>query len=167
MANRFYSPNQQFCDGTGLHHMPVALLPSMRRGHRRLLRPIRIRRLRSPNTNPVVLDSAGRAGNIFLQNLAYKVVLSDVNSNPSSGPTIRSIPRIIQPGPSCFPVPGARTVTTAGTAGSDRRSALIPIGTPPITSSMFAPRPAPHPQRSGRLLMPLLPLPSFRSHKDT
>jgi len=28
------------------------------------------------------LDSAGRAGNIFLQNLAYKVVLSDANNNP-------------------------------------------------------------------------------------
>jgi hypothetical protein len=37
--------------------------------------------LTSPNTNPVVLDAAGRAGNIFLQNLAYKVVLSDANNN--------------------------------------------------------------------------------------
>src|SRR6266851_303705 len=33
------------------------------------------------NPNPIILDSAGRAGNIFLGTNAYKVVLQDINGN--------------------------------------------------------------------------------------
>jgi hypothetical protein len=37
------------------------------------------RALTVPNQNPVPLNSAGWAGDIFLQNLPYKVILSDSN----------------------------------------------------------------------------------------
>ena len=40
-----------------------------------------------PNTNPVVLDSSGRAGAIFLQNLAYKVVFAPAtDTDPPASP---------------------------------------------------------------------------------
>lgn len=38
------------------------------------------RALTIPNTNPVILDASGFSGNIFLQNLAYNVVLTDSNN---------------------------------------------------------------------------------------
>lgn len=39
--------------------------------------------LSSPNTNPVILNAAGRPPfDIFLQDLGYKVVLTDANNNP-------------------------------------------------------------------------------------
>lgn len=81
MANRFYSPNQQFCDATGLPYAngTLAFYASQTSTP---LATYSDSALTSPNTNPVVLDAAGRAGNIFLQNLAYKVVLSDANNNP-------------------------------------------------------------------------------------
>ena len=80
MANRFYSPNQQFCDGTGAPYAGGSLA-FYASGTSTPLATYSDSALTIANTNPVVLDSAGRAGNIFLQNLAYKVVLSDVNSN--------------------------------------------------------------------------------------
>ena len=41
----------------------------------------------TPNTNPVVLDSSGRAGSIFLPNLKYKVVLAPANdTDPRASP---------------------------------------------------------------------------------
>lgn len=81
MANRFYSPNQQFADNTGLPYAGGSLA-FYASGTSTPLATYSDSALTIANTNPVVLDSAGRAGNIFLQNLAYKVVLSDVNSNP-------------------------------------------------------------------------------------
>lgn len=81
MANRFYSPNQQFADSTGLPYAN-GTLTFYASGTSTPLATYSDSALTIPNTNPVVLDSAGRAGNIFLQNLAYKVVLSDVNNNP-------------------------------------------------------------------------------------
>jgi hypothetical protein len=81
MANRFYSPNQQFCDTTGAPYA-AGTLAFYASGTSTPLNTYSDSALTIPNTNPVVLDSAGRAGNIFLQNLAYKVVLSDSNSNP-------------------------------------------------------------------------------------
>jgi len=81
MANRFFSPNQQFADATGLPYAGGSLA-FYASGTSTPLTTYSDSALTVPNTNPVVLDSAGRAGNIFLQNLAYKVVLSDVNNNP-------------------------------------------------------------------------------------
>jgi hypothetical protein len=80
MANRFYSPNQQFCDTTGAPYAGGSLA-FYASGTSTPLATYSDSALTIANTNPVVLDSAGRAGNVFLQNLAYKVVLSDVNSN--------------------------------------------------------------------------------------
>jgi hypothetical protein len=80
MANRFYSPNQQFADATGAPYAGGSLA-FYASGTSAPLATYSDSALTIANTNPVVLDSAGRAGNIFLQNLAYKVVLSDVNNN--------------------------------------------------------------------------------------
>jgi hypothetical protein len=80
MANRFYSPNQQFADNTGTPYAGGSLA-FYASGTSTPLATYSDSALTIANTNPVVLDSAGRAGNIFLQNLAYKVVLSDVNNN--------------------------------------------------------------------------------------
>lgn len=78
MASRFYSPNQQFCDATGA---PFAggTLGFFASGTSTPLSTFTDSALTIANTNPIVLDSAGRAGNVFLQNLAYKVVLADAN----------------------------------------------------------------------------------------
>lgn len=80
MANRFFNPNEQFCDATGLPYAGGSLA-FYASGTSSPLNTYSDSALTIANTNPVVLDSAGRAGSVFLQNLAYKVVLSDVNSN--------------------------------------------------------------------------------------
>ena len=80
MANRFFNPNEQFCDITGLPYAG-GTLAFYASGTSTPLSTYSDSALSIANTNPVVLDSAGRAGSIFLQNLAYKVVLSDVNAN--------------------------------------------------------------------------------------
>lgn len=80
MANRFFSPNQQFADATGLPYAGGSL-SFYASGTSTPLATYSDSALTIANTNPVVLDSAGRAGNIFLQNLAYKVVLADANNN--------------------------------------------------------------------------------------
>jgi hypothetical protein len=80
VANRFFNPNEQFCDSTGLPYAG-GTLDFYASGTSTRLNTYSDSALSIANTNPVVLDSAGRANSIFLQNLAYKVVLSDVNSN--------------------------------------------------------------------------------------
>ena len=80
MANRFFNPDEQFCDSTGLPYAGGSLA-FYASGTSTPLNTYSDSALSIANTNPVVLDSAGRANSIFLQNLAYKVVLSDVNSN--------------------------------------------------------------------------------------
>jgi hypothetical protein len=80
MANRFFNPNQQFSDATGTPYAGGSLT-FYASGTTTPLNTYQDKALTIANTNPVVLDSAGRSGNIFLQNLAYKVVLEDANSN--------------------------------------------------------------------------------------
>ena len=80
MANRFFNPNEQFCDGTGLPYAGGSLA-FFASGTSTPLNIYSDSALSIANTNPVVLDSAGRSNSIFLQNLAYKVTLSDVNNN--------------------------------------------------------------------------------------
>lgn len=79
MANRFFSPNQQFADATGAPYAG-GFLYFYASGTSTPLNTYSDSALTIPNTNPVVLDSAGRAGNVFLQNLAYKVILQDANA---------------------------------------------------------------------------------------
>lgn len=78
MANRFYSPDQQFADSTGAPYAG-GFLYFYATGTTTPLSTYTDSALSVANANPVVLDSAGRAGSIFLQNLAYKVVLKDVD----------------------------------------------------------------------------------------
>lgn len=80
MANRFNSPNQQFVDATGTPYAGGAL-SFFASGTSTPLNTFSNSGLTIANTNPIVLDSAGRAGSVFLQNLAYKVVLADANNN--------------------------------------------------------------------------------------
>ena len=76
MVNRFFSPSQQFADSAGA---PLAggFLYFYASGTSTPLTTYSNATLATPNLNPVPLDSAGRAGNIFLQDLAYKVTLTD------------------------------------------------------------------------------------------
>src|ERR1700759_4119042 len=79
MANRFSSPNQQFVDSAGLPYAG-GFLYFFASGTSTPLNTYSDSALTTPNTNPITLDSAGRAGSVFLQNLPYKVQLFDVNN---------------------------------------------------------------------------------------
>lgn len=82
MANRFVSPQQQFISFAG---QPYAggFLNFYVSGTSTRTPTFQDEGLSIPNTNPVVLDSAGDAGNIFLDpGILYKVVLTDSNNNP-------------------------------------------------------------------------------------
>jgi hypothetical protein len=80
LPNRFFSPDQQFADQNGIPYSG-GLLYFYASGTSTPLNTYSDSTLTIPNTNPVVLNSAGRAGSVFLQNLAYKVVLTDANNN--------------------------------------------------------------------------------------
>jgi hypothetical protein len=80
VANRFFNPNEQFCDSAGQVYAG-GTLDFYASGTSTRLNTYSDSALSIANTNPVVLDSAGRANSIFLQNLAYKVVLSQLNSD--------------------------------------------------------------------------------------
>lgn len=81
MANRFVSPQQQFINFAG---QPYAggFLYFYISGTSAPTPTYQDEALTTPNTNPVQLDSAGDAGNIFLDpGIVYKVVLEDSSSN--------------------------------------------------------------------------------------
>lgn len=82
MANRFVSPQQQFISFAG---QPYAggFLYFYVSGTSTPTPTYSDEGLTTPNTNPVQLDSAGDAGNIFLDpGIIYKVELTDSNLNP-------------------------------------------------------------------------------------
>lgn len=82
MANRFVSPQQQFISFAG---QPYAggFLYFYVSGTSTPTPTYQDEGLTTPNTNPVQLDSAGDAGNIFLDpGIVYKVELTDSNNNP-------------------------------------------------------------------------------------
>lgn len=81
MANRFTLPFSAPADATGAPYAGGSLT-FYASGTTTLLNTYSDKALTIANTNPVVLDSAGRFPNVFLQNLAYKVVLADANNNP-------------------------------------------------------------------------------------
>lgn len=75
-ANRFQNPNEQFLDATGQPYSG-GFLYFYSSGTSTPLATYSDSGLSIANTNPIVLDSAGRAGSIFLQAQLYKVVLKD------------------------------------------------------------------------------------------
>jgi hypothetical protein len=82
MANRFVSPQQQFINFAG---QPYAggFLYFYISGTSTPTPTYQDEALTTPNSNPVQLDSAGDAGNIFLDpGIIYKVVLTDSSLNP-------------------------------------------------------------------------------------
>ena len=81
MTNRFVSPNQQFINSFGQPYAGGQLFFYLS-GTSTPTPTYQDEALTTPNTNPVILDAAGDAGNIFLNSaIIYKVVLEDVNGN--------------------------------------------------------------------------------------
>ncbi|WP_213775129.1 hypothetical protein [Bradyrhizobium sp. dw_78] len=78
MTNRFYSPDQQFADQTGKPYANGSLY-FYSSGTSAPLATFSDEALTIANANPIVLDAAGSAGSIFLQDRAYKVALVDAN----------------------------------------------------------------------------------------
>ena len=86
MVNRWFTPDEQFADSTGTA-LSGAKLFFYASGTSTKLNTYSDAALTIPNTNPVILDSAGRAGSIFLQNLKYKVILSpSTDTDPPTSP---------------------------------------------------------------------------------
>lgn len=86
MANRFFTPDEQFADSTGAA-LSGAQLFFYATGTSTKQNTYSDSALSIANSNPVVLDSSGRAGSIFLQNLKYKVVLAPANdTDPPTSP---------------------------------------------------------------------------------
>lgn len=79
MTARFQTPNEQFSDDTGTPYAGGKLYFYLT-GTTTATDTYTTEALSTANANPVVLDSAGRAGNIFLDPaITYKVVLKDSN----------------------------------------------------------------------------------------
>lgn len=78
MANRFQTPDEQFVDAEGVPYSGGKLY-FYASGTSSPLDTYSDDDLTIPNTNPVILDERGAAGNIFLQPLEYKVVFLDAN----------------------------------------------------------------------------------------
>lgn len=78
MAGRYSNPNVQYLDENG-NPLSGGSLGFFESGTSTPLNTYSDDALSIANTNPVVLDDAGRAGDIFLLNQNYKVVLSDFN----------------------------------------------------------------------------------------
>ena len=82
-ANRFNDPSPQFCDETGTPYAGGKLYFYVT-GTSTPLNTYSDPDLNDAthaNTNPVVLDSAGRTGTIFIEARLYKVVLKDSSDN--------------------------------------------------------------------------------------
>lgn len=79
MSQRFFSPNQQFYNDTGVPYAG-GFLYFYASGTSTPQNTWSDSGLTIANLNPVILDSAGRAGSVFLANSAYKVVLADSNN---------------------------------------------------------------------------------------
>lgn len=87
MANRFASPREAFVDSAGLPYSGGKLF-FYTSGTSAKLNTFSDSALTVANANPIVLDSAGRLpGDVFLQTLQYKVVLSpSTDSDPPTAP---------------------------------------------------------------------------------
>lgn len=79
-ASRFVSPQQQFTNFAGQPYAGGMLFFYVS-GTSTPATTYSDSALTVPNTNPVILDSAGNAGNVFLSpSINYKVILKDANS---------------------------------------------------------------------------------------
>jgi hypothetical protein len=104
MANRFVSPEQQFLNFAAQPYAGGQLFFYIS-GTSTPTPTYQDEGLTTPNSNPVVLDSAGNAGNIFLDpSILYKVVLEDASNNlvwtfdpviPTDAPTSTAVNAII------------------------------------------------------------------------
>lgn len=74
MAVRLNNPNLQFLDANGSPYSGGKLY-FYQSGTSTPLDTYSDEALTTPNSNPVILDSAGRAGDIFISGVSYKVVL--------------------------------------------------------------------------------------------
>lgn len=127
MANRFVSPEQQFINNFG---QPYAggFLYFYISGTSTPTPTYQDQALTTPNTNPVVLDSAGNAGNIFLNSsIVYKVVLTDSGNNtiwtfdpviPTDAPSSALVNGVI----SCTPSGGPNAITLTAINASQQPS---------------------------------------------
>ena len=87
MANRFSNPDEQFFGPDGTTPLAGGLLFFYITGTSTKQNTYSDAGLTIANPNPVVLDSAGRAGPIFLQNLKYKVLLCPADdTDPPTSP---------------------------------------------------------------------------------
>ena len=75
---RFITPNVQALDATGASDAGAKLY-FYTTGTATLLNTYSDEDLTIPNTNPVVADGNGFFGDIFLQQLAYKVIYKDAD----------------------------------------------------------------------------------------
>jgi hypothetical protein len=128
MTNRFVSPEQQFISNAG---QPYAggFLYFYISGTSTPTPTYQDQALTIPNSTPVVLDSAGNAGNIFLNSsILYKVVLTDSNNNtiwtfdpviPTDAPSGTAVNAII----SCTPSGGTNAITLTAINASQQPAA--------------------------------------------
>lgn len=87
MPNRFQTPDEQFFTSDGTTILAGGKLYFYASGTSTKLNTYSDSALTIANTNPVILDSAGRTGSIFLQNLAYKVILApSTDTDPPTSP---------------------------------------------------------------------------------
>lgn len=87
MANRLFNPNDTYFSADGTEAAAGYQLFFYQSGTSTKLNTYSDEDLTIPNSNPVVLDSAGRTGPIFLQNLPYKVVLAPAtDTDPPTAP---------------------------------------------------------------------------------
>jgi len=81
-----FNPDIQYLDGTGVPLVGAQLF-FYNTGTSTKLNTYSNSALTIANTNPIILDSNGRAGAIFLQNLSYKVVLAPASdTDPPTSP---------------------------------------------------------------------------------
>src|SRR5215472_14977048 len=86
MANRFFNPDIAYFTSSG-QSLSGAKLFFYTTGTSTKLNTYSDSALSVANSNPVLLDSNGRAGSIFLQNLKYKVVLApSTDTDPPTSP---------------------------------------------------------------------------------
>ena len=86
MANRLFNPDITFVDATGAPYAGAQLF-FYQTGTSTKLATYSDSALTIANANPVVLDSSGRAGPIFLQVAQYKVILApSTDTDPPTSP---------------------------------------------------------------------------------
>jgi len=134
MANRFTNPNVWYPDASG-NPLAGGLLFFYVTGTSTKAETFSDEELSTANANPVVLDSAGRAGDIFLDpSVTYKVVLAPAtDTDPPTAPiwTADPVVDLAANVTAAFAVyagdPNGNVAGTAGTVGGAGASAIYDI----------------------------------------